>query len=155
MFNDFMTDNEMLLLAQYGLKGQHFDINSDGFVVQKPEWTSPEKLTELGVKRYCGYTFYTADNLKLAYTREMYRAWSTVVKYPVIPLHAVATMYNTPSDIEFRAAIETMQDEYFWKVATGEWDINSTWDSYVSRWNAAGGQKVIDAKKTFAREMGK
>ena len=73
--------------------------------------------------------------------------------YPLLPMHMV-TLFPTQEDTEYGTAASTIANEYFWKTITGEWNVNSTWNDYVARWRAAGGQQIIDAKKRVALQEG-
>ena len=153
MLNDILTQRDLYLLANYGIQGQQWDFDSTGTPVLKPEWNNPEKQTELGMARFLDYSFIPPDFLPLFFGASRMAAYNATRVYPSLPLH-FASLFTTEEDTEYSSGAQTIADEYFWKVVTGEWDINSTWNDYVSRWRNAGGQRIIDAKKRIAAQLG-
>jgi putative aldouronate transport system substrate-binding protein len=154
MFNDTLADRKQYAMMWYGIEGQHFDFDADGFVVQRPGWNTPEAYTELGWARYFfDHNFIPDYYLDLVFPPWRFGVLKTLLTYDHVPIHQAA-IFQTGAEREFGTAVDTITNEYFLKVLAGEWDINSTWNSYVSRFLAAGGQRIIDAKKDIAKEMG-
>jgi putative aldouronate transport system substrate-binding protein len=153
MFNDIQTDLDLYIMTFYGFEGQHFTLDADGFAIRKPEWESAEKQTELGLSRFFPHQIITPDHLKYFMGKIRTASYEKTHNYPVLPIHPGATI-STDASKEFGTAVDTLEKEYFWKVVTGEWDLNSTWNNYVSRWKAAGGQQMIDEKKVITAQMG-
>ena len=152
MFNDILTQRELFLLVQDGILGQQWDYNADGRPEVKPEWLNPEKASEYGQARFYPHLFFPKEFSDIALTPGQVRSREFMKDYPVFPIHT-ASLFNTEADTEY-VATRTIATEYFWKAVTGEWNVNSTWDDYVRRWTAAGGQQTIDAKKKIAVELG-
>jgi putative aldouronate transport system substrate-binding protein len=153
LFNECIADPMQYALNANGIEGQHFDIDAEGILVRRPEWTSNEKRTELGVLRYFingfqfdGYRQYEYDRPSLD-VYNVFQAFDTIHLYPLDAM-------SIRTDADYSATVTPIVEEYSMKILTGEWDINSTWDSYISRLNAAGLQKIIDAKRAQAREFG-
>ena len=40
--------------------------------------------------------------------------------------------------------LNTLADEFYYRAITGQIDIESDWDSYVSNWLSNGGQEYLD-----------
>jgi putative aldouronate transport system substrate-binding protein len=153
MFNEILTDKDLYLLAYYGFEGQHYTLDSENHAQVKPEWASPERKTEIGIFRYYPHVSMPRDFMVFGYTDFRWHAWEQIKDYICLPLH-IASQFQTDADLEYGAAAGTIEEEYFWKTVTGEWNINNTWNDYVSRWKAAGGQRILDAKKDIAVKMG-
>jgi putative aldouronate transport system substrate-binding protein len=153
MFNDIMTQRDLFLLANYGIEGQHWAYDAEKRPVMKPEWSSAEKTTELGSYRFYPHVFLPIEYMDLSYNTRRFNAREAVQNYPLLPIH-MAQLITTAEDAEYSAATRTIAQEYFWKTVTGEWNVDNTWNDYVNRWKAAGGQQIIDAKKKIAVELG-
>ncbi|MDR2078939.1 MAG: hypothetical protein LBP74_04360, partial [Treponema sp.] len=152
LLNETLADKDLYIMASFGIEGVHFDLTAAGHVMMKPEWNTIEKFTELGYTRFLNTQFCPPDYVKYNYDAIRYRAWERTINYPVLPIHPVTGVY-TQVDNEYGAGVNRITEEYFYKTVTGEWKVNETWDSYVSRLLAAGGQKIIDAKKAAAKEL--
>jgi len=150
LFNDMITDKDLFLLMYFGIEGVHFDLSAAGNAVVRPEWNTDEAQTELGTLRFFNPEFVIPDYLKYSYSDIQWRSWQAIKDYPVLPVYSMSGLI-TDAENEYGAATDTIATEYFWKVVTGEWNINSTWNNYVSQWRAAGGQRIIDQKKALAR----
>jgi putative aldouronate transport system substrate-binding protein len=153
LFNDTLTQRDLYLLVCYGIEGQHWNYNADKRPVVKPEWNVPEKQTELGTYRYYPHVSVPKEFLDLAYDAQRFKSHEAVINYPTLPIHPVHAV-STEADTEYGAAAGAIATEYFWKAVTGEWNVNNTWNDYVARWKAAGGQQILDAKKKAAVDMG-
>lgn len=154
MFDDTLADKDQFTMMWFGLEGEQFDYNADGFVVQKEGWGTTEKMAELGSNRYfIDHAFMTMDYMKLAYPKYRYDAFEAIIDYDVEPIH-LANAFNTAADAEYTAAIEKIQNEFFLKAMMGEVNIDADWATYVAQWLAAGGQQITDSKKAIAVEMG-
>jgi putative aldouronate transport system substrate-binding protein len=153
MFNDILTQRDLYMLVYYGIEGQQWTFDANKRPVMKPEWSAPEKVTEIGVYRYYPHVFIPKEFLDIGYDTNRFNSFETIKNYPVLPIH-LAQAISTEADVEYGAATAAIAQEYFWKAVTGEWNVNNTWNDYVARWKAAGGQQILDAKKKIAVEMG-
>jgi putative aldouronate transport system substrate-binding protein len=153
MLNTILSDRDLYQTMMYGVKGQHFDLTADGNAVQRPQYATLEGQAELGLQRFFPHQFAPMEMTQIRYTAAGWHAWQTIIGYNVLENSLLGSVI-TDADKEYSAAVQTIEREFFWKTVTGEWDINSTWNSYVSRWLAAGGQKILDAKKALAKQMG-
>jgi len=116
----------------------------------KPDWNTPERMTELGACRFLPHSFIPPELAFLVMTNARHVQNSYMrANYTLRPIH-LAQLFSTSEDTEFGAATNTIAQEYFWKTFTGEWNVNNTWNDYVNRWRASGGQQIIDAKKRIA-----
>ncbi|MDL2228856.1 extracellular solute-binding protein [Treponema sp. OttesenSCG-928-L16] len=154
LLNETLADPKLYVMATFGVEGVHFDLDSKGHVMIKPEWSTPEKYTELGYMRFLNNQFCPPEYVKYNYDSIRYRAWERIINYPVLPIHLVNGI-QTSEDREYKSGVDTITQEYFYKVVTGEWKTSDTWDNYVSRVLNAGLQKQIDAKKRVAQEISK
>ena len=152
MFNDILLNEDLYLLIYYGEEGEHYSFDENGFVVANPEYDTKEELTDIGTFRYFNHQFMPEKYLKLSYGEVRYRSFSTLSTYDVLPIHP-ADSFTTEVELEYTAALNTIQAEFFWKVFTGEIDLESEWDGYVEQWLAAGGKELIEQKKALAEEM--
>ena len=41
--------------------------------------------------------------------------------------------------------LNTLANEFFMRVVTGQADLDAEWDNYVARWMAEGGEQVYEA----------
>jgi hypothetical protein len=152
LLNETLADKDLYIMATFGIEGVHFDLTPTGQVLIKPEWSTPEKYTELGYMRFLNNQFCPPEYVKYNYDAIRYRSWERIINYPVLPIHLVNGI-PTQVENEYKAGVNRIITEYFYKTVTGEWKVNETWDNYVSRLLAAGAQKIIDAKKTVAKEL--
>ena len=152
MLDDIVSQRDLYLLVSYGIEGQHWDFNEDKRPLVRPEWNSPEKLTEIGGNRYKLSQFLPFEFADIAYNSARFTQFEAMRNWTTLPLHFMQFI-PVPEETEFGAATSRIASEYFWKTFTGEWDVNSTWNDYTNRWRAAGGQQILDAKKKLAREL--
>ena len=153
MFNDITANRDLYMLMYFGIKGQHYDLDPDGRAIKRPEWGTPEKQTELGAQRFYNHSFFTGDLLFYSYTPGRWDAYTKTQPYPCLPLHGVNDL-QTNADREYGASTGTIQLEFFWKIITGELNVQRDWDAYVTRWMNAGGREIINDKKALAKAQG-
>jgi putative aldouronate transport system substrate-binding protein len=151
IWNDFVADPRMYTMNLYGIEGQQYDLDSDGFIVARDTWTSAEKKTEIGVKfyfidgwKYDGVEKYENSKSLL----DVLNVANSFDALQVYPLDSLSTQ------IDVSAVVNPIIQEFALKVVTGEWDVVRDWDAYVARLNTAGLQREIDAKRVQAREYG-
>jgi hypothetical protein len=152
LLNETITDPNLWAEAMFGTPGVHFDFDPNGHVLMRPEWSTPERYTEIGVMRFLNNQFCPPDFVRYNFDSIRYRSWERIINYPVLPIHLVNGI-PTAAENEFLSPVNTIIQEYFYMVVTGEWNINTTWDSYVSRVLGAGLQRIIDSKRTVAMEL--
>ena len=152
MFNDIITNKDLYLMTWYGLENQHWVYDANKMPVMLPDWNTPEKMTEIGANRFYPHIFQHGEFIDISFNSARMKSRQVVANYPILPIH-LSQLITTQQDIDYGSAAGDIALEYFWKTITGEWNVNNTWNDYVNRWKAAGGQQIIDAKKKVALEM--
>ena len=152
MLNDIYSDNSLLRLVHYGVEGEHFSLDEKGGVVPNPQYSSNEDRTDVGMLRFVHQQWMGEQHVQVAFNSKRFEVWNKVRDYQTLPVHSL-NLLLTDSERIYGTALRTLQDEFFWKVFTGEWNLNDRWDAYVSQWLAAGGQTVIDEKAEQWRKL--
>ncbi|WP_248930083.1 hypothetical protein [Paenibacillus hamazuiensis] len=135
-----LVDKDVHNLVWRGKEGVHFTVNGEGMAELTKEYASNEKQAETGIK------FFIVNNrneeqFKLSFGNEaavqanIQKSYKTTDQ--LIPAGTIIQSYS-----EFGADVKKIEDEFFIKAITGSWDVQTEWDNYVKRWNAAGGDKI-------------
>ena len=150
ILNAFATDEELYMLAAYGVEGEHYFLNDDGSVTTNGEKYDSAGLNEVGVAAL--RSLYGTDRSfcdlanDLAYykqptiaSRLEWLAKDQFASYMQNPVYTVL-----PSENDLSAEVNTCRDETWVKMITGELDVEADWDAYVEQYLSVGGQTLID-----------
>ncbi|MBQ3760823.1 MAG: extracellular solute-binding protein [Clostridia bacterium] len=148
ILNAFATDDELYMLAAWGIEGEHYTVQ-DGRPVRNPEMTNAD-FNEVGV--WGCRSLYGADRAfsELAYNLAFYNDASIAnrLNYFKLPQYNSyiqnAVSVTLPSEGEVLAGLNTLRDEYYNAVISGEKNLDADWDAYVAEYMALGGQKLYD-----------
>ena len=148
ILNAFATDDELYMLAAWGIEGEHYTVQ-DGKPVRNPEMTNAD-FNEVGV--WGCRSLYGADRAfsELAYNLAFYNDASIAnrLNYFKLPQYNSyiqnAVSVTLPSEGEVLAGLNTLRDEYYNAVISGEKNLDADWDAYVAEYMALGGQKLHD-----------
>jgi len=148
ILNAFATDDELYMLAAWGIEGEHYTVQ-DGKPVRNPEMTNAD-FNEVGV--WGCRSLYGADRAfsELAYNLAFYNDASIAnrLNYFKLPQYNSyiqnAVSVTLPSEGEVLAGLNTLRDEYYNAVISGEKNLDADWDAYVAEYMALGGQKLYD-----------
>lgn len=146
IMNAFATDDELYMLAAYGIEGEHYDM-VDGRPIRKSDLTNAD-LNEVGV--WGCRSLYGADRAfsELAYNLVFYNDPSIANRlnyfkkdqYNSYIQNAVST--TLPSDASYISELNTLRDETWISMIKGEKSVDE-WDAYVEEWLSLGGQQLI------------
>ncbi len=148
ILNAFATDDELYMLAAYGIEGEHYTMQ-DGRPVRNPDMTNAD-FNEVGV--WGCRSLYGADRAfsETAYNLVFYNDPSIAnrLNYFKLPQYNStiqnAVSVSLPSEGELLTGLNTLRDEYFNAVIKGEKDLDADWDAYVAEYLSLGGQKLYD-----------
>jgi hypothetical protein len=138
-------------MVYHGMEGESWDLSPEGFPILRPEMQT--QTSPVRGNYYFLLNIVPPSHDKGLFTKARYKARELTYGYKTVPFHPVGNFVND-TDREYTTAVRTIEREYFWKVVSGEWDLDRTWDAYVKRWLDAGGQKILDAKKAQAKQLG-
>lgn len=109
-----------------------------------------EDLSGDGKTWYNGYTAVMNTSFREAYETNLATAnawgWATGALCvqsagDIVNIFPAATYADTPSMEKLWTAMETLEEEYFLKVITGEASLDG-WDDFVAEWNNLGGETI-------------
>ena len=155
IMNAFATDDELYMLASWGIKGEHYT-DENGVLERTMENAA---LNEVGV--WGCRSLYGADRAysELAYNLAFYNspAIANRYKYFVLPqydsyiLNAVSTTLPSAQGT-LMTDLQTLRDEAYIAFIRGEKSLDE-WDAYVDEYMKAGGQTLYDeANEWFANK---
>lgn len=147
MIERIYSDMELYSLVEYGVKDEHYTIDNNGVAQPKQEFTSKEKITEIGIQRYYQRTFISSNLLNYRLPPERKVAVDELINFSL--LKNILNYSPTGETItEVKAALVKIETELLWKAVAGEIDIEAEFDTYKQKWLDAGGQKVLDYMKS-------
>lgn len=140
------ADDELYIRMMYGEKGVNYDLDADGKIVPKPEFTQPENMAKAGIGEFFSVKPIT---------------WDFVQKYTLAaadkPGYDVATSIEfLPDDVNFpfagqneallkyTADLQTMIKEFDFRAIRGEFDLDAEWPKYTEKFMEMGGKEIID-----------
>ncbi|MBQ6646342.1 MAG: hypothetical protein IJM56_06650, partial [Clostridia bacterium] len=157
ILNAFATDDELYMLASYGIENEHYTM-VDGRPVRNPDMTNAD-FNEVGV--WGCRSLYGADRAfsELAYNLVFYNDPSIANRLNYFKLDQYnsyiqnAVSVTLPSEGEVLAGLNTLRDEYYNAVIKGEKNLEGDWDAYVAEYNSLGGaQLYAEANEWFANK---
>ena len=116
-----------------------------------------EDLSGDGKTWYNGYTTVMNGSFREAYNTNQATAnawgWATGALCvqsagDQVNMFPAASYADTPSMEKLWTAMETLEEEYFLKVVTGEASLDD-WDSFVSEWKSLGGDTITAEMKEY------
>ena len=147
ILNAFATDDELYMLASWGIEGEHYTV-VDGKPVRNGQMTNPD-FNEVGI--WGCRSLYGADRAfsELAYNLAFYNDatianrlnYFTLDQYNSYIQDAVNT--TLPSQGALLSDLNTLRDEAYIAFIKGERSIDE-WDAYVADYMARGGQTLYD-----------
>jgi putative aldouronate transport system substrate-binding protein len=148
ILNAFATDDELYMLAAWGIEGEHYTV-VDGKPVRNPDMTNAD-FNEVGV--WGCRSLYGADRAfsELAYNLAFYNdaAIANRLNYFKLPQYDSyiqnAVSVTLPSEGDLIGNLNTLRDEYYNAVIAGEKNLDEDWDTYVADYMALGGQQLYD-----------
>lgn len=146
ILNAFATDNELYMLACYGIEGEHYTMNENGTVTRNGDMTNAD-LNAVGV--WGCRSLYGADRPFSTYAYDLVYynnvsianqlSWYAKPQYDSYIQNAVSV--TLPSQSDLSGELITIRDEAWVNIITGKASIDS-WDEYVDSYNAAGGDTL-------------
>ena len=143
----FAADDELYMLAQYGIEGEHYTM-VDGTPVRNPEMTNEDR-NAVGI--WGARSLYGADRAfsELAYNLVFYNDASIANRLNYFKLDQYnsyiqdAVSVTLPSASSVQSELNTLRDETYTAMIRGEKSIDE-WDAYVEQYMALGGQTLYD-----------
>lgn len=146
IMNAFATDDELYMLAAYGIEGEHYTVNENGTITRNGEMTNAD-LNAVGVwgcrSLYGSDRAFSTTSYDLVYYKDPSIAnrlnWFKKPQYDSYIQNAVSV--TLPSQSDLMGELNTIRDETWVNIITGKADMAS-WDEYVNNYNAAGGETL-------------
>ena len=146
IMNAFATDDELYMLAAYGIEGEHYTVNENGTITRNGEMTNAD-LNAVGVwgcrSLYGSDRAFSTTSYDLVYYKDPSIAnrlnWFKKPQYDSYIQNAVSV--TLPSQSDLMGELNTIRDENWVNIITGKADMAS-WDEYVNSYNAAGGETL-------------
>ncbi len=149
VLNAFATDDELSLLAVYGIEGEHYNADADtGLLKRNPDLTNPD-FNAAGV--WAVRSLYGADT---PYSDTMYRHafyndktiknrldWYAKDQYNSYIMNAVSVVL--PSKAALQPELNTLRDETWVAMIRGEKSLDE-WDAYVETYMQLGGEQLYN-----------
>ena len=143
----FATDDDLYMLAAYGIEGEHYVKNEDGTVTRSADFSN-EGFNEIGLwgcrSLYGADRAFSQTSYDLVFYNDKSIAnrlnWFKKDQYNSYIQDAVSV--TLPSNDLF-AELNTIRDETWVNMITGKVSLD-TWDDYVARYMAEGGQTLQD-----------
>jgi len=149
IMNAFATDDELYMLAAYGIEGEHYTDNGDGTYTRSADFDNAG-FNEIGL--WGCRSLYGGDRTfsQTAYDAVFYKdksianrlSWFEKPQYDSYIQNAVSV--TLPSAGDLQSEINTYRDETWIKMITGELDVEADWDAYVEKYLSLGGQTLTD-----------
>ena len=151
-------DPEGWMISQFGKEGVHFTWSGEPGN-SKPIRTTPEELeqnhpNEATLGRFFHYPYgYHMDMIRWIYSPQFVQIWDNWFapghsEY----YHTRPYKWDLFTETEMKAiadrqgeGLNTLANEFFMRVVTGQVDLDAEWDNYVARWMAEGGEQVYKA----------
>lgn len=148
IMNAFATDDELYMLAAYGIEGEHYTRNENGTVTRNGEMTNAD-LNAVGVwgcrSLYGSDRAFSTTSYDLVYYNDPSIAnrlnWFKKPQYDSNIQNAVSV--TLPSQSDLGGELNTLRDETWVNIITGKASIE-TWDEYVKNYMAAGGETLYN-----------
>lgn len=149
----YKLDPEGRYLAGYGKPGVHFTFEGEPFrsgVTRVPEAEVPAGEAKQGeFAMYPGMNPWEYSQYGLrAHTARFYNDYVIggrgpdlrfrYYKWDMFRETGMADLFDV-----YGEGLNTLVDEYYYKVVTGQADLADDWDEYVAKWKANGGDKFI------------
>ena len=149
ILNAFATDDELYMLAAYGIEGTHYTNNGDGTFTRSADFDNAG-FNEIGL--WGCRSLYGGDRAfsQTAYDAVFYKdksianrlSWFEKEQYDSYIMDAVSV--TLPSEGDLQTELNTFRDETWIKMIKGELDVEKDWAKYVSDYLKLGGQTLID-----------
>lgn len=148
IMNAFATDDELYMLAAYGIEGEHYTRNENGTVTRNGEMTNAD-LNAVGVwgcrSLYGSDRAFSTTSYDLVYYNDPSIAnrlnWFKKPQHDSYIQNAVSV--TLPSQSDLGGELNTLRDETWVNIITGKASIE-TWDEYVKNYMAAGGETLYN-----------
>ena len=151
-------DPEGWMISQFGKEGVHFTWSGEPGN-SKPNRVTPEDLeknhpNEAKLGRFFHYPYgYHMDMIRWIYSPQFVQIWDNWFapghsEY----YHTRPYKWDLFTETDMKAiadrqgeGLNTLANEFFMRVVTGQVDLDAEWDAYVARWMAEGGEQVYEA----------
>ncbi|GHU74354.1 hypothetical protein AGMMS49992_15550 [Clostridia bacterium] len=139
----FAADIEQYTFGRYGQEGVTYDIDENGTLIMKPEW-SFEQQRSLGVGQFYATQPQSVKDANLILTPADIATNEIAISSNKIysGRNFFAPKVNQSIDT-YGSDVSTINNEYFANAVMGKIDIDATWDAYVAQMRAAGLDKII------------
>ena len=158
IMNAFATDDELYMLAAYGIEGEHYTDNGDGTYTRSADFDNAG-FNEIGLwgcrSLYGGDRTFSETSYNAVFYKdkaiENRLNWFEKEQYDSYIMDAVSV--TLPSEADLQSEINTYRDETWIKMIKGELDVEADWAAYVAEYNKLGGQTLTDeANEWFANK---
>ena len=147
VLNAFASDDELYMLAAYGIEGTHYTMNDNGTVTRNANFDNTG-FNEIGLwgcrSLYGGDRTFSQTAYDLVFYNDLSIAnrlsWFEKDQYDSYIKDAVSI--TLPSKGDLQSELNTFRDETWIKMIKGELDIEKDWDAYVADWMKLGGEQL-------------
>lgn len=148
ILNAFATDNDLYMLAAFGIEGENYTMNEDGSVNVIGDGASRNEVGVAALRSLYGpdraysqfandVNFYNnpsiKDRLENWLSKDQFKSYRTNAVYETLP-----------SQSTLSSELITYRDETWVKMITGELDPEADWEAYVTEYMELGGQTMLD-----------
>lgn len=144
MLNVIQFDKNLYPFVRYGEEGVNWNYDDKGFVNPVAKFTSGEQIAKLGLETYSQNNEIDAFGVKYRLDARRYVPWyigslkDGLQDQLTKPLSGdVRQQYD-----QIRTDIAPLEQEFFYKAITGDFNLTSDWDSYLKKWKQQGGDKL-------------
>ena len=151
-------DPEGWMISQFGKEGVHFTWSGEPGN-SKPNHVPREEVEanhpdEPVLGRFFHYPYgYHADMIRWIYSPQFVQIWDNWFNPGNSEYyHTRPYKWDLFTETEMKAiadrkgeGLNTLANEFFMQVVTGQVDLDAEWDNYVARWMAEGGEQVYEA----------
>lgn len=159
IMNLFNTDDDLAMLATYGIEGEDYTYAEEGYVIRNSE-TLPDNVainacgitamrSLYGPEQPFNYKRFTVNRTSpaSAYDADLkarYAGLANTIGY------ASAVWEVLPSNGEYSGEVHTYRDETWLNIIQGKTDLD--WDGFVEEWKNRGGQILTEEANQWYQE---
>ena len=148
IFNYISYDKEGVVMSRFGEEGVHFTWSGE------PYNSKPIVAEGIENGKDTGFMYYNHAIYDEAYLPYQFGSWpAQLVDFQLVQAADLAIRpykwdYFKETNFDevrsqYEESMNTIRDEFFFSVITGETDVDAEWDAYVDSWMNAGGTEYM------------
>ena len=135
------SDEEAYLGNMYGVEGEHWNFNEEGFV-EIAEGVDRETQADLGLGLFHQNNLIDSANVGFRLNAQRYVPWYLGAQGVGLFDDLTKSISDSVAYNNVRTELTPLEEEFYYRAITGEIDIAAEWDAYVDAWYASGGDEV-------------